>query len=165
MQRTSLLRCVRAAPSIASVAFFRACPPSHLARSFSSGTHPDFAPKAKQAPASTAAPPALREKVQALLASKPVVLFMKGSVQQPMCGFSAKAVQLLQRNGVSIHGEDVLKNEALRAGMKEISQWPTFPQLYIKGEFVGGVDIMSQMENAGELKDLLKDVPKVTPAP
>ena len=130
---------------------------------FSTSTHPDFAPKAKKAaaPTSTAVSPDLHEKVQALLASKPVVLFMKGSVQQPMCGFSAKAVQLLQKNGVSVHGEDVLKNEALRAGMKEISQWPTFPQLYIKGEFVGGVDIMTQMENAGELKELLKDVPKV----
>jgi len=164
LRSSTLLRRVRTLQSSASV-FIRACAPSHLGM-FSTSTHPDFAPKAKKAaPASTAVSPALHEKVQALLASKPVVLFMKGSVQQPMCGFSAKAVQLLQKNGVSVHGEDVLKNEALRAGMKEISQWPTFPQLYIKGEFVGGVDIMSQMETAGELKDLLKDVPKATPAP
>lgn len=88
---------------------------------------------------------------------------MKGSPTQPMCGFSAQAVRLLQANGVAIHGEDVLKDSDLRLHMKDFSQWPTFPQLYIKGEFVGGCDIMTQMQKAGELAALLKDVPKAAP--
>ena len=125
-------------------------------------SHPDFEPRVK-APAS--APAGGKEadtaRVKGLLAANPVVLFMKGSPSQPQCGFSAQAVRLLQANGVAIHGVDILKEASLRVLMKDFSQWPTFPQLYVKGEFVGGCDIMTQMHKAGELEALLKDVPKV----
>jgi len=122
-------------------------------------THPDFSPRVK-APAAPVTDPVLQDRVKALVKSHPVVLFMKGNAAQPMCGFSAKSVQLLQKNNVAFHSEDILQDSILRQFMKDFSQWPTFPQLYVKGEFVGGCDIMTQMESAGELKELLKDVPK-----
>ena len=135
--------------------------------SSASGSHPDFAPRVK-APAPAAAPTAAAAadvaRVKAVLAAHPVGLFMKGSPAQPQCGFSAQAVRLLHANGVAVHGEDVLKDAGLRQLMKDFSQWPTFPQLYVKGEFVGGCDIMTQMQKAGELEALLKDVPKVAAA-
>ena len=139
-----------------------------LPRCAAFSSHPDFAPRTKapaaapsHAPAPAPAPAAEVARVKALLAAHPVVLFMKGNPAQPMCGFSAQAVRLLQANGVAIHGEDVLKDAGLRVLMKDFSQWPTFPQLYVKGEFVGGCDIMAQMQKAGELEALLKDIPKV----
>jgi monothiol glutaredoxin len=86
-----------------------------------------------------------------------VVLFMKGTPQFPMCGFSGQLVQILDYLGVPYKGLNVLENEELRSGIKSFSNWPTIPQLYVKGEFVGGCDIVREMFQAGELQSLLKD--------
>jgi monothiol glutaredoxin len=85
----------------------------------------------------------------------PVVLFMKGVPDQPRCGFSSLVVQVLDHIGVDFVGVDVLQDEGLRNGIKTYSDWPTIPQLYVKGEFVGGSDIVREMFQAGELKPLL----------
>ena len=86
-----------------------------------------------------------------------VVLFMKGTPQFPMCGFSGQVVQILDYLGVAYKGLNVLENDELRSGIKSYSNWPTIPQLYVKGEFVGGCDIIREMFQAGELQSLLKD--------
>ena len=89
--------------------------------------------------------------------SNDVVLFMKGTPQFPMCGFSGQVVQILDYIGVSYKGLNVLENEELRNGIKVYSNWPTIPQLYVKGEFVGGCDIIREMFQAGELQSLMKE--------
>ena len=86
-----------------------------------------------------------------------VVLFMKGTPQFPMCGFSGQVVQILDYLGVPYKGLNVLENDELRQGIKEFSSWPTIPQLYVKGEFVGGCDIVREMFQAGELQGLMKE--------
>ena len=89
--------------------------------------------------------------------NNPVVLFMKGTAQAPQCGFSGKAIQILKSNGVTtLVTVNVLEDEEVRSGIKEFSQWPTVPQLYVKGEFIGGSDIMMEMYEAGELHDLMQ---------
>ena len=88
------------------------------------------------------------------LKSNDVVLFMKGTPQFPMCGFSGQIVQILDYLGVSYKGLNVLESDDLRQGIKEFSNWPTIPQLYVKGEFVGGCDIVREMFQAGELQNL-----------
>ena len=85
-----------------------------------------------------------------------VVLFMKGTPQQPMCGFSGQIVQILDHLGVTYKGLNVLDSDELRNGIKSYSNWPTIPQLYVKGEFVGGCDIIREMFQAGELKGLFQ---------
>ena len=89
--------------------------------------------------------------------SNDVVLFMKGTPQFPMCGFSGQVVQILDYLGVPYKGLNVLENEDLRNGIKSYSNWPTIPQLYVKGEFVGGCDIIREMFQAGELQSLMKE--------
>ncbi len=84
-----------------------------------------------------------------------VVLFMKGTPQFPMCGFSGQVVQILDHLGVPYKGINVLENDELRNGIKSYANWPTIPQLYVKGEFVGGSDIMMEMFESGELQQLL----------
>jgi monothiol glutaredoxin len=86
-----------------------------------------------------------------------VVLFMKGTPQFPMCGFSGQVVQILDYLGVPYKGLNVLDNDDLRQAIKSYSSWPTIPQLYVKGEFVGGCDIIREMFQAGELQSLLKE--------
>jgi monothiol glutaredoxin len=86
-----------------------------------------------------------------------VVLFMKGTPQFPQCGFSAQVVQILDHLGVPYKGLDVLASDDLRQGIKTYSSWPTVPQLYVKGEFVGGCDIVREMFQAGELQSLLQE--------
>jgi monothiol glutaredoxin len=86
-----------------------------------------------------------------------VVLFMKGVPEEPRCGFSGVVVQILDHLGVDFVGVDVLQDEALRQGIKSFSDWPTIPQLYVKGEFVGGADIVREMFQSGELKGLLAE--------
>jgi monothiol glutaredoxin len=91
--------------------------------------------------------------------SHTVVLYMKGSPSMPRCGFSATAVQILQACGVAeVFAVDVLADEGIRQGIKEYSNWPTIPQLYIKGEFVGGSDIMREMYQSGELREMLAEL-------
>ena len=89
------------------------------------------------------------------VSENPVVLFMKGVPEQPRCGFSAVTVQILDHLGVDFVGVDVLQDEELRQGIKAFSDWPTVPQLYVKGEFVGGSDIVREMFQSGELKPFL----------
>ena len=86
-----------------------------------------------------------------------VVLFMKGTPVFPQCGFSAAVVEVLSELGVKFHGINILIDPELRDGIKQFSQWPTIPQLYVKGEFVGGCDIVREMAETGELEQLLKD--------
>ncbi|MDB5457424.1 MAG: glutaredoxin-like protein [Caulobacter sp.] len=91
------------------------------------------------------------------VAENPVVLFMKGVPDQPRCGFSSVCVQILDHLGVEFIGVDVLQDDELRQGVKTFTDWPTIPQLYVKGEFVGGSDIVREMFQSGELKTLLSD--------
>jgi monothiol glutaredoxin len=89
--------------------------------------------------------------------SNDIVLFMKGTPQFPMCGFSGQVVQILEHLGVSYKGLNVLESDELREGIKTYSNWPTIPQLYVKGEFLGGCDIVREMFQAGELQTFLKE--------
>ena len=103
----------------------------------------------------------IREQVNA----QPVVLFMKGTPQFPQCGFSAAVVQVLKQAGVTqLAAMNVLENDELRQGIKEYANWPTIPQLYIKGEFIGGCDIVKEMFETGELQQLLSEAGVTTPA-
>jgi monothiol glutaredoxin len=96
------------------------------------------------------------DRIKQDVTSNPVVLFMKGTPVFPQCGFSAAVVQILSELGVKFKGIDVLTDPEIRQGIKEFSSWPTIPQLYVKGEFVGGCDIVREMAETGELKQLLE---------
>jgi monothiol glutaredoxin len=97
------------------------------------------------------------DRIKDDIAQNPVTLFMKGTPVFPQCGFSAAVVQILTQMGVKFKGVDVLADPEIRQGIKEFSNWPTIPQLYVKGEFVGGCDIIREMYEAGELQDLLRE--------
>jgi monothiol glutaredoxin len=97
------------------------------------------------------------ERIQGDIAENPVMLYMKGTAMFPQCGFSARVVQILTHLGVPFQTANVLEDPELREGVKHFSNWPTIPQLYIKGEFVGGCDIITEMFQAGELETLLSD--------
>jgi len=100
----------------------------------------------------------IQKRIHEQVTTHPVVLYMKGSPQFPQCGFSANAVGILNALGVkALFTVDVLQDPEIRQGIKEYANWPTIPQLYIKGEFVGGSDIMTEMYQSGELKKLLID--------
>lgn len=100
-----------------------------------------------------------QQVIKQQVSSHPVVLYMKGTPQFPQCGFSASAVQILKACGVNnIFAVDVLTDPAIRQAVKEYANWPTIPQLYINGEFVGGADIMKQMYQSGQLKEMLAKV-------
>ena len=95
-------------------------------------------------------------KIKTIVEGHPVVLFMKGTAQFPQCGFSGRAIQILQACGVNEpYTVNVLEDDAIRQGIKEYANWPTIPQLYIKGEFIGGSDIMTEMYQSGELQQVL----------
>ncbi len=96
------------------------------------------------------------QRIDQIVKSSDVVLFMKGTAQFPMCGFSGRAIQILKACGVAKPATvNVLEDDAIRQGVKDYSQWPTVPQLYIRGEFVGGSDIMMEMYENGELQQIL----------
>jgi len=97
------------------------------------------------------------ERIKHDITDNPVLLFMKGTPVFPQCGFSAAVVQILTTMGVKFKGIDVLADPEIREGIKVFSNWPTIPQLYVKGEFVGGCDIIREMYESGELQDYLKD--------
>lgn len=97
------------------------------------------------------------ERIRADVAGNDVVLYMKGTPAFPQCGFSAQAVQILGMLSVNFKSVDVLADPGVRQAIKDFSNWPTLPQLYIKGEFVGGCDIMREMAQSGELQQMLKD--------
>jgi monothiol glutaredoxin len=100
---------------------------------------------------------AVAERIKSEVQGSDVVLFMKGTPVFPQCGFSAAVVQVLNHLGVKYKGIDVLVDPSLRQGIKDFSSWPTIPQLYVKGEFVGGCDIVREMYESGELQDLLQE--------
>ena len=100
----------------------------------------------------------IQDTIREQVTTHPVVLYMKGSPQFPQCGFSATATQLLKMAGAEgVYTVDVLQNPDIREGIKQYANWPTIPQLYVKGEFVGGCDIVREMFQAGELKTLLAE--------
>ena len=96
-----------------------------------------------------------RSRIEALICSSPIFVFMKGNKLMPQCGFSNNVVQILHSLGVSFETFDVLSDMEIRQGIKEFSSWPTIPQVYVNGEFIGGSDILIEMYNSGELKEKL----------
>ncbi len=96
------------------------------------------------------------ERLDALVSANEIVLFMKGTPLFPQCGFSSRAIAILDRLGAQYETVDVLADQEVRQGIKQYSDWPTIPQLYVKGEFVGGSDIMMEMFESGELKSLIE---------
>ena len=115
----------------------------------------DLAASSTSLPAD-AAPEGVHAFIAKTVSDHPVVLFMKGVPDSPRCGFSAVVVQVLDHLGVNFVGVDVLQDPSLRDGVKAYSDWPTIPQLYVKGEFVGGSDIVREMFQSGELKPMLQ---------
>ena len=99
----------------------------------------------------------VQQRISQEVADNPVVLYMKGTPVFPQCGFSAAVVQILSHLGVKFKGIDVLTDPGIRQGIKEFSNWPTIPQLYVKGEFIGGCDIIREMYEAEELKPFLAE--------
>jgi monothiol glutaredoxin len=97
-----------------------------------------------------------KERIKGLVAKHPVLLFMKGSKLFPQCGFSNTATQILNSFNIDFHTVDVLSDEKIRQGIKEYSNWPTIPQLYVAGEFLGGSDIMIEMYQSGELGEMIE---------
>ncbi|CAJ1969502.1 unnamed protein product [Cylindrotheca closterium] len=130
--------------------------PALAIRFFSEDSHGDFAPQRKVVEGEDAAMKMIQEHVE----SNPVMLYMKGNPSMPMCGFSATVVQALKAEGIDFSSVNVLDYPDIREGVKKFSEWPTIPQLYVDGEFIGGCDIIVQMHESGELADLLKDVAK-----
>jgi monothiol glutaredoxin len=99
----------------------------------------------------------VQERIRQEITDTPVVLYMKGSPVFPQCGFSAAVVQILGHLGVKFKGVDVLADPQIRQGIKEFSSWPTIPQLYVQGEFIGGCDIIREMYETGELQQVLEE--------
>ena len=119
-----------------------------------SDSHDDFAPKRKSVEGDDVAIQIIGDHVK----NNPIMLYMKGSPNMPMCGFSARVVAVLKEEGVDFSSVNVLDYPAIREGVKKYSQWPTIPQLYVNGDFVGGCDIVTDMHESGELKELLAEV-------
>lgn len=100
----------------------------------------------------------INEQIRATLAEHPIVLFMKGTPEFPMCGFSSRAAQALSSAGVTFHAVNVLADPQVRAALPHFANWPTFPQLFIQGELIGGCDIIEDLNAAGELARMASDV-------
>ena len=101
--------------------------------------------------------PNTKSQIEKLVAENEVVLFMKGTKHFPQCGFSATVVEVLKRTGTPFHDVNVLQDPHIREGIKAFSDWPTIPQLYVRGQFIGGCDIVREMYQNGELEPLLKN--------
>ena len=130
-------------------------PHTHLEEDDGKESHDDFKTKAKKAPLDESQ---LTAQLTELVTSNDIVLFMKGNKKMPRCGFSNYSVQVLKFYGVANYKDvDVLADDAIREGVKKFSNWPTIPQLYVKGEFIGGCDIVTEMYQTGELQTLLSD--------
>ena len=100
----------------------------------------------------------INERIRSTLAEHPIVLFMKGTPEFPMCGFSSRAAQALSEAGVTFHAVNVLADPQVRAALPHFANWPTFPQLFIQGELIGGCDIIEDLNSAGELARMASDV-------
>ncbi|OOG54448.1 Grx4 family monothiol glutaredoxin [Rhodanobacter sp. C03] len=105
----------------------------------------------------------INEQIRATLAEHPIVLFMKGTPEFPMCGFSSRAAQALSSAGATFHAVNVLADPQVRAALPHFANWPTFPQLFIQGELIGGCDIIEDLNAAGELARMASDVTGVAP--
>lgn len=116
-------------------------------------THEDFRPTNNLDSSDITVQDVVRQDVK----ENPVMIYMKGIPEAPQCGFSALAVKVLQQYGVPIGARNILEHAELKEGIKAFSNWPTFPQIFVKGEFIGGSDIILNMHKSGELKQLLKD--------
>mmetsp|Transcript_101857 Transcript_101857/g.283730 ORF Transcript_101857/g.283730 Transcript_101857/m.283730 type:complete len:200 (+) Transcript_101857:163-762(+) len=129
-----------------------------LEASFSSAadseSHDDFKPKVKV----SGDVESMQTLIDGAVKGNRVMLFMKGTPMQPMCGFSQQVVRILHAQGVDFESANVLESDEMRQGIKEYSQWPTIPQLYVNGEFVGGCDIVTSMHQSGELAELFEEV-------
>ena len=101
--------------------------------------------------------PNITERIQAEINADKIVVFMKGTPEMPQCGFSARTVEILQSLGKPFHAVDILANPDIRAMLPQISNWPTFPQVFINGKLVGGCDVVSEMHEQGELKALVEE--------
>lgn len=99
----------------------------------------------------------LKQKIQKLINSNPILLFMKGTPEQPRCGFSLRVVDVLQELGVKFKSFDILTDETIRQGVKEFANWPTYPQLWVKGKLIGGCDLVVEMYQNGTLTEVLQD--------
>ncbi|PKA55202.1 Monothiol glutaredoxin-S4, mitochondrial [Apostasia shenzhenica] len=126
-----------------------------------SDTHEDFQPTNKLKDSGIS----IQDVVQQDVKENPVMIYMKGIPDAPRCGFSALAVKVLQQYGIPISARNILENPALKEGVKAFSNWPTFPQVFIKGEFVGGSDIVLNMHQNGQLKELLSDIKNASAKP
>ena len=104
--------------------------------------------------------PELQQRIQKIVDEHPIVLFMKGTKHFPQCGFSATVVEVLRRLGADFEAVNVLEDADIRQGIKEFANWPTIPQLYVKGKFVGGCDIVRDMYESGELEPIVVDAGK-----
>lgn len=102
----------------------------------------------------------IQQKIKDLVEKNPVVIFMKGTPEMPQCGFSAQSIQCLKAAGAPITAINILEDPAIRQGIKDFTQWPTIPQIFIKGEFVGGCDILTEMDQRGELKTAVENALK-----
>ena len=100
----------------------------------------------------------INEQIKAMLATHPIVLFMKGTPEYPMCGFSIRAAKALTEAGAAFHAVNVLADPQIRAALPHFSNWPTFPQLFIQGELIGGCDIIEDLKSSGELSRMASDV-------
>ncbi len=101
--------------------------------------------------------PILQTKIESQISNNKIMLYIKGTAQQPQCGFSAAVVQIFNAIGQPYETENILEDGDLRQGLKEFSSWPTFPQIYVGGEFVGGCDIVMELNNRGELAQIVQD--------
>ena len=101
--------------------------------------------------------PILQTKIESQISNNKIMLYIKGTAQQPQCGFSAAVVQVFNALGQPYETENILEDGELRQGLKEFSSWPTFPQVYIDGEFVGGCDIVMELNNRGELATIVQE--------
>jgi len=99
----------------------------------------------------------LNEQIKSLLGSSKIVLFMKGNAEMPQCGFSANSIAILKNLGVSFNTFNILNDPEIRQGVKDFSNWPTYPQLYVKGQLIGGNDVITEMFKNGELQEYLKN--------
>lgn len=100
---------------------------------------------------------AIMQRIKKEIESNPVTVFMKGTAEQPMCGFSAQVVQILTSYGIPFHTINVLEDDDIRDGIKQYTNWPTIPQIYVKGKFIGGCDITMELHRKGELAKVLKE--------
>ena len=130
--------------------------PTPLFASDNDDSHSDFAPQRKATPDDDD-DAATQAMIHDHVTSNPIMLYMKGTPSMPMCGFSARVVGILQQEGVNFSSVNVLDYPSIREGVKQYAEWPTIPQLYIGGEFVGGCDIILSMAESGELSDMIKE--------